>query len=185
MLTLVQPIETMLYPCPGPRKTTHVSTPTPPPPKKVRGNATKEMAEPHSTPTCALYDIQGHATQKFLDLTLLHTHMDAMGENDSVPAVTILDPRVVKNKSLRTNHPCVVCDLYGHYSHHFSDLPEYQSTLRDLQKHSCESDVTILKEIHPLVSSPDITNTIYTISSSNSAYILSHRGSLRFIYALF
>ena len=80
---------------------------------------------------------------------------------------------MVKNKSLRTNHPCAVCSLYGHYSHHFPDFLEYRALLRDLCKHSHESDITILDEIHPLASSSDTTNTIYTISSSSSPSVYS------------
>ena len=138
--------------------------------KESWGKAAKEMTEPRPTPTCTLCDIQGHATQNCMELHLLRTHMDGIEETDGAPVVTILDPRVVKNKSLRTNHPCVVCDLYGHYSHHFPKLPEYRSALRNLQKHSRKSYITILEEIHPSVSSSDTTNTIYMISTSSSPF---------------
>ena len=172
VLTLVQPIETLSCLPPIPSKNTPISTLVPRHPKKAGVKAAKATTKPRPAPPCMLCDTQGHATQNCPELPILHTHMEAMDTSNCTPVLfTVPNSPTFKNKSLRTNHPCAVCELYGHYSHHCQDLTEYQSTIRDLRQHSSESDITILEEFHPATSSLDTTNTIYMISSSASPSI--------------
>ena len=89
-------------------------------------------------------------------------------ETDDALVVHVPSIPVVKNKLLQTNHPCAICGLYGHYSHHCPNFPKYRSLLSDRRKHSCESEITILEEIHPLTSSSNTNNIVYMISTSNS-----------------
>ena len=72
---------------------------------------------------------------------------------------------IVRNKALRTNHACALCSLYGHYSHHCQDLPKFRMALADLRQHSLESEITMIKEVHPPPPSLD-TMSIYMMSSS-------------------
>ena len=80
--------------------------------------------------------------------------------------VVIPSGPTVTKRSLRTNHACTLCRLYGNYSHHCQDLDEFQDALSQLQKHSLESKVTATEDIDRLVSS-STTTTIYMISSSS------------------
>ena len=72
---------------------------------------------------------------------------------------------IVRNKSLRTNHVCTFWGLYEHYSHHFQDISEFRVTLANLRQHSLESEITLIKEVHPPPPSLD-TISIYMMSSS-------------------
>ena len=99
-------------------------------------------------------------------------HLDAMDTTENLPMVEFPSRPIVRNKSLITNHACTLYGLYGHYSHHYQDLVEFQSALSQLQKHSLEFEVTAIEEIHPPVSS-STTTTIYMISSSSSPSISS------------
>ena len=136
VLNPIQSIETLSRLHPGPSKTHPISKPAPPPPNNTWGKATKAMTEPRPAPPYALYDIKVHATQNCLDLPIVCTHMDDMDTSNGTPVVIVPDPSTVKNKSLQTNHPYAVYSLYVHYSHHFLDFFEYQSTLCNLRKHS-------------------------------------------------
>ena len=117
-------------------------------------------------------DVQGHATQKFPNIPMLHAHLDAMDSTKNIPVVVLSSGPTTKNKSLRKNHACALCGLYGHYSHHFQDLAEFWAALRNIQKHSLESEITVIEEIHPLFLS-STTTTIYTISNSSSLSVSS------------
>ena len=79
---------------------------------------------------------------------------------------------VVRNKALRTNHACDLCNLYGNYSHHCQDLPKFQMALADLCHHSLESEITSIEEVHPPPPSSD-TMSIYMMSSSTDPLISS------------
>ena len=72
---------------------------------------------------------------------------------------------IVRNKALRTNHACALYRLYGHYSHHYQDLLEFQIALANFCQHSLESEITLIKEFHPPPPSSD-TMSIYMMSSS-------------------
>ena len=72
---------------------------------------------------------------------------------------------IVRNKSLRTNHACTLCGLYGHYSHHYQDFIEFRMALDDLRQHSLESEITLIEEVHPPPPSSD-TMSIYMMSTS-------------------
>ena len=88
----------------------------------------------------------------------------------NLPAVEIPSGSIMRNKSLRTNHACALCSLYGHYSHHYQDLSEFQMDLANLQQHSLESKITLIEEVHPPPPSSD-TMSIYMMSSSTDTLI--------------
>ena len=80
---------------------------------------------------------------------MICVHLDAMDTNENIPVVELPTTPIVRNKALRTNQDCALCGLYGHYSHHCQDLPEFQMALADLHQHSLESEITLIKEFHP------------------------------------
>ena len=96
---------------------------------------------------------------------MICAHLDAMDTNENIPVVELPTTPLVKNKELRTNHACTLCSLYGHYSHHFQDLPKIQMSIVDLRHHSLESKITLIKEVHPPPPSSD-TVSIYMMSNS-------------------
>ena len=99
MLIPIQSIETMLHPPPSAPKTTPVSIPSPPPPKKTGEKAPKVMTEARPSPACSLCDVQGHATQNCLNFPILHTHMLTIAKTDDILVINVLALPVVKNKA--------------------------------------------------------------------------------------
>ena len=93
--------------------------------------------------------------------------MDTM---ENLPVVELPSGTIVRNKSLRTNHDCALCELYGHYSHHCQDLSEFQMDLDNLRQHSLESEITLIEEVHPPPLSLD-TMSIYMMSTSTDPLI--------------
>ena len=166
MLTPVQPIAVESHPPPSPHKPTAAPTPTSPQPKRARGKNTKATAEPRQVPPCAICKQQGHTTQNCPEILVIHAHLDAMDMNENIPVVELPTMPLVKNKALRTNHACALCDLYGHYSHHCQDLPEFRLALTDLRQHSLESEITLIEEVHPPPPPSSDTMSIYIMSSS-------------------
>ena len=79
---------------------------------------------------------------------MVRAHLDAMDTNENIPMVELPTAPIVKNKALRTNHACILCGMYGHYSHHCQDLFEYQMALANLRQHSLEYEITLIKEVH-------------------------------------
>ena len=96
---------------------------------------------------------------------MIHVHLDAIDMNENIPMVELPTAPLVKNKELRKNHACALCGLYGHFSHHCQDLPEFQMALADLRHHSLESEITLIEEVHPPPPSSN-TMSIYMMSSS-------------------
>ena len=96
---------------------------------------------------------------------MICAHLDAMDTNKNIPVVELPTMLVVRTKALRTNHACTLSSLYGHYSHHCQDLPEFRMALADLHHHSLESEITLIEEVHPPPPSSD-TMSIYMMSSS-------------------
>ena len=76
---------------------------------------------------------------------MILAHLDAMDTNENLPVVELLSALVARNKALRTNHACALCSLYGHYSHHFQDFPEFRMALDDLRQHSLKSKITLIE----------------------------------------
>ena len=97
-------------------------------------------------------------------------HLDAMDTTENLPVVELPSGPIVRNKSLRTNHACALCRLYGHYSHHCQDLSEFQMTLANLRQHYLESEITLIEEVHPPSPSSD-TMSIYMMSSSTDCLV--------------
>ena len=145
VLTLVQPIAVNSHPPPGPQKPTIASAPTPPHPKRARGKNVKANTGPRQIPPCAICEEQGHPTQNCPKIPLIRTHLDAMDTTKNLPMVELPSKPIVRNKSLRTNHACALCELYGHYSHHYQDLPEFRMDLANLHQHSLEFEITLIE----------------------------------------
>ena len=76
---------------------------------------------------------------------MICVHLDAVDTNESLPMVELPSVATVKKKSLRTNHAYTLCGLYGHYSQHCQELHEFRMALADLQQHSLESKITLIK----------------------------------------
>ena len=91
--------------------------------------------------------------------------MQMLDNDPSIPVVQLDPTPKPRNKSLRTNYPCAICGVYGHYSHHCSDLPDYRAALYEMNNLDLEMAPPTIEAIHPLVSSPSgEVNTIYMIS---------------------
>ena len=147
----MQPIAVESHPPPGPQKPTTTPTPTLPHPKSARGQNMKATAEPRQILPCAVYEEQGHATQKFPEIPIICMHLDAMDTIENLPMVELPSGPIVRNKSLRTTHDCTLCRLYGHYYHHCQDLSAFQIFLANLRQHALETKITLIEEIHPLL----------------------------------
>ena len=101
---------------------------------------------------------------------MLYAHLYGMDTTENIPMVELPSGPIVKIKSLRMNHACALCRLYGHYSHHCQDLSEFQTTLANLRQHSLESEITLIEEVHPSPPSLD-TMSIYMMSSSTDPLV--------------
>ena len=101
---------------------------------------------------------------------MIRAHLDAMDTNENIPVVELPTTPIVRNKALRTNHACALCGLYGHYSHHCQDFPEFRMALANLRQHSLESEITLIEEAHPPPPSSD-TMSVYMMSSSTDPLI--------------
>ena len=93
-----------------------------------------------------------------------------MDTNENIPMVELPTAPIVRNKALRTNHACTLYSLYGHYSHHFQDLPKFRIALANLRQHSLESKITLIEEVHPPPPSSE-TMSIYMMSSSTDPLV--------------
>jgi hypothetical protein len=88
-------------------------------------------------------------------------------DNTPVVELTLPDSAKKRNKALHTNHPCALCDTYGHYSHHCPELPKLKDALA---------------VIHQIDAIPKVASTSPT-SNDNSAsicYISTLVGSMSY-----
>ena len=76
-----------------------------------------------------MFNELGHATQNCPEIPMILAHLDAMDTTENIPVVELPSGPIVRKNSLRTNHACALFGLYGHYSHHFQDLSEFQTAL--------------------------------------------------------
>ena len=86
----------------------------------------KEMVTPtiqRESPVCAVCDIIGHPTHICLELDELKPLLGS--EKDiTTPRSYKKEPTTKgKGKALCTNHACALCSNYGHYTHHFPEIP--------------------------------------------------------------
>lgn len=88
---------------------------------------------PKLTPLCALCEVVGHATNNYPEFPCLKTLVHETFHESSISEVqvTLLGP-IKKLKTLCTNHPCALCDHYGHYCHYFPCLNEFRYCLEAL-----------------------------------------------------
>ena len=91
--------------------TAHPVNYAPPPPINTEEKEPKSPTEPCPPPTCALCDVQGHATQNYPYFPILLTHMCIVVESNESLVVNVPTIPAVKKKSLQTNHSCVI---YGY-----------------------------------------------------------------------
>ena len=56
---------------------------------------------------------------------MIRAHLDAMDTTENLLVVELPNAPIVRNKALRKNHAYTLCGLYGHYSHHYQDLPKF------------------------------------------------------------
>ena len=78
-----------------------------------------------------------------------------MLDDDPTILVVYLDPTPTpRDKSLRNNHSCAICGIYGHYTNHCPDLPDYRAALFEMNNLDLETAPPTIEEIHPPVSSP-------------------------------
>ena len=101
---------------------------------------------------------------------MIRVHLDAMDTIENLPMVELPTAPIVRTKSVRTNHACALCRLYGHYSHHFQEFPKFRMALADLRQHSLEFEITLIKEVHPPPPSSD-TVSIYVMLSSTDPLV--------------
>ena len=90
-----------------------------------------------------------------------------LDDNPTIPVVHLDPTPTPRDKSLRTNHSCALCDVYGHYSHHCPDLPEFRLALFDMNNPELETAPLIIEEIHSPVSSPseEVNTTLFEINN--------------------
>ena len=76
------------------------------------------------------------------------------------PEVYVTIPDSVPNlKSLRTNHPCALCDFHGHYTHLCPHLEEYRSSLEALRQFEAKrNESTAPLFLHLSSATPEDTN---------------------------
>jgi len=84
---------------------------------------------------CALCDVDGHATNNYLELPHVKYVVTDTFPDYNIPEVHVTLPESTKkNISLSTYHPCDLCDNYGHYSHRFPCLKDFFDTLQVLRE---------------------------------------------------
>ena len=93
--------------------------------------------------------------------------MQLLDDDPTIPVVHLDSTPKPRDKSLRTNHSCAICGVYGHYTVHCPDLPEYRAALFEMNNLDLETAPLTIEEIHsPVSSSSEEINTIYMISSA-------------------
>lgn len=95
--------------------------------KKGENSNSSKLVQP-----CILYEEFRHLTHICHEIDELKTIMNA-----SRTLVAPTPPKGAKviplcNKEVCTNHVCTICDKYGHYTHHYPNIPEIQKTLKVL-----------------------------------------------------
>ena len=97
--------------------------------------------------------------------------MQLLDDDPTIPVVHLESTPKPRDKSLRTNHSCALCGVYGHYSHHCPDLPEYRVALFEMNNLDLETAPPTIVEIQPPdSSSPEEVDTIYMISMSDHVF---------------
>ena len=96
VLTPMQPIAVESHPPPSPQKPTTTPAPIPPHPKRAKGKNAKATTEPQQTLPCIVCKEQGHPTQNFPKIPMIHAHLDAMDTNENLPMVELPSTPTVK-----------------------------------------------------------------------------------------
>ena len=75
------------------------------------------------SPGCAICDVVGHPTHIYLEMDELKSLLSSEADI-ATPHSRKKEPATkIKGKALRTNHACTICSNYGHYTHHFPEIP--------------------------------------------------------------
>lgn len=76
-------------------------------------------------------DVVGNATINYPKLPHIKNVISITFPNPNILEVHVTLPEYAKkNKTLHTNRPCVLCDKYVHYSHHYPCLKYFYDTLQ-------------------------------------------------------
>ena len=81
--------------------------------------------------------------------------MQPLDDDPTILVVHLESTPTPRDKSLRTNHPCALCDVYGHYSHHCPDLPDFRLALLDLNNPELGTENLTIHEILPSDLDPE------------------------------
>ena len=116
-----------------------------------KGKSRKKASKDKATPTdpnpppppnpCALCDIVSHATHTYPELPCIKPMVNVAFPESVVPKASVSSSNAAKNlKTIHTNQPCALCDLHGHYSHHFPHLMNYRASLEVVREYEVEQN---------------------------------------------
>ena len=74
-----------------------------------------------------------------------------LDDDPTIPVVQLDPTPQPRDKTLRTNHPYAICGIYGHYTNHCPDLPDYREALFEMNNLDLETAPPTIEEIHPHV----------------------------------
>ena len=102
---------------------------------------TTDSAPPPPAKPCALCDVTGHATHACPELPRIQPMVKVTFPESTVPEASTPSSSVTKNpKTLRTNKPCALCGIHGHYSHHCPHLMHYHASLEVIREYEVEQN---------------------------------------------
>ena len=94
--------------------------------------------------------------------------MQPLDDDPTIPVLHLDPTPTPRDKSLHTNHSCALCDVYGHYSHHCPDLPEYRLALFEMNNLNIEMAPLTITVMHSPDPDLEMANlTIEEILPSN------------------
>ena len=102
--------------------------------KTERGKMVETPAIQQESPGCAICDVVSHPTHIFPEMDELKP---LLGSEAKIATPQSLKKELGtkgKGKALRTNHACIICSNYGHYTHHCPEIPRYKDTLHAIER---------------------------------------------------
>lgn len=112
--------------------------------KKIarKGNKVVTPTIQRESSACDICDVMGHPTHicpELDELKPLLGYEDGTSKRHSHKKELATKST---SKPLRTNHACALCDTYGHYTHHFPEIPWYRDALHTIER-SYQEDPSI------------------------------------------
>ena len=99
----------------------------------MRGKRVETPAIQWESPSCAICDVVGHPTHIFPELDELKPLLNSKADI-TTPCSSKKEPATKgKGKAFHANHACTICSNYGHYTHHFPEIPRYRDTLHAIE----------------------------------------------------